>query len=118
MYILTYIHTCMHTGRIECIMYLIGEAEADVSRKDSFGKSPSDYSPAITKMMQSKGKMKRITTFFRRLVFVKCFWVWQRCVCVHVCMYICEDEVYVCACVCLSKGKMKGLRRFSAIWGS
>eukprot|EP00293_Proteomonas_sulcata_P009946 CAMPEP_0184305312 /NCGR_PEP_ID=MMETSP1049-20130417/14625_1 /TAXON_ID=77928 /ORGANISM="Proteomonas sulcata, Strain CCMP704" /LENGTH=433 /DNA_ID=CAMNT_0026617353 /DNA_START=61 /DNA_END=1362 /DNA_ORIENTATION=- len=74
----TPLHHAAMFGKLECLIYLIGEGEADTTVKDKYGKLACDYDPDVIMLTKKKPSLKRVTNFFRGAIVDKCFWLWKK----------------------------------------
>jgi hypothetical protein len=75
----TVLHHASMCGRIECVMYLLGEAKSSADVRDRFGMTPPMYNQSLLtpRLLESRDALHRITGFFRGVVVIKCFIKWS-----------------------------------------
>ena len=75
----TVLHHASMCGRIECVMYLLGEARSSADVRDRFGMTPPMYNQSLLtpRLLESRDALHRITGFFRGVVVIKCFIKWR-----------------------------------------
>jgi hypothetical protein len=74
----TVLHHAAMYGGLDVMIFLIGVCDVDHTVQDNFDKTPLDYNADIAMLVRKRKAIKKVCSFFRNAMVLKCFILMKR----------------------------------------